>query len=255
MDRRVEPEFLDQLPAEDSRAIRSRRDLQRINAWMGNVSTMARALRLCLNGESSPRLAEIGAGDGTFTLRVARRLALSGGTKHPYSSPPQGAQSRESRDENSARHPSTIVLLDKQHIITTQTQKALQNLGWQACPIQADVFDWLSQPASEGCDGIFANLFLHHFSDAQLRTLFSHVARRTRLFIAVEPRRWLWSIWFCRLLWLIGCNEVTRHDARVSIRAGFAGHELSHLWPEDGNWSLLEQPKNLSSHLFIARAR
>ena len=45
MDRRVEPEFLDQLPAEDSRAIRSRRDLQRVNAWMGNVGTMARALR------------------------------------------------------------------------------------------------------------------------------------------------------------------------------------------------------------------
>ena len=37
MARRVDPEWLDELPAHDPRAQRSRRDLVRINALMGNV--------------------------------------------------------------------------------------------------------------------------------------------------------------------------------------------------------------------------
>jgi hypothetical protein len=55
-----------------------------------------------------------------------------------------------------------------------------------------------------------------------------------------------------RLLWAIGCNEVTRHDALVSIRAGFAGDEITRLWPSDPGWKLVERPVNLASHLFVA---
>jgi hypothetical protein len=43
--RRVESELLDQLPANDPRAIRSRRDLTRVNAWMRNAACVASALR------------------------------------------------------------------------------------------------------------------------------------------------------------------------------------------------------------------
>jgi hypothetical protein len=38
-----------------------------------------------------------------------------------------------------------------------------------------------------------------------------------------------------KLLWLIGCNAVTRHDAAVSMRAGFIRQELSALWPDRQN--------------------
>jgi hypothetical protein len=59
---------------------------------------------------------------------------------------------------------------------------------------------------------------------------------------------------FCsRLLWAIGCNAVTRHDAVVSVRAGFSGGELSALWPDQQNWRLTEQRAGMFSHLFIAR--
>ena len=43
--RRLEPELLDQLPADDPRAMRSRRDLTRINGFMANAGAMAAALR------------------------------------------------------------------------------------------------------------------------------------------------------------------------------------------------------------------
>ena len=45
MRRIVEPELLDGLPREDPRAIRSRRDLRRVNVLMRNHSVMADALR------------------------------------------------------------------------------------------------------------------------------------------------------------------------------------------------------------------
>jgi hypothetical protein len=46
---------------------------------------------------------------------------------------------------------------------------------------------------------------------------------------------------------------VTCYDAVVSVRAGFAGHELSTLWPDKSNWRLTEQPAGAFSHLFIAQ--
>jgi hypothetical protein len=57
------------------------------------------------------------------------------------------------------------------------------------------------------------------------------------------------------LLWAIGCNSVTRHDALVSVRAGFSGDELSALWPDKKNWQLTERRAGPFSHLFIAQRK
>ena len=54
------------------------------------------------------------------------------------------------------------------------------------------------------------------------------------------------------MLGLIGCNDVTRHDAVLSVRAGFTGRELSALWPKDDGWMLEERRAGLFSHLFTA---
>ena len=45
MERSLQAELLDELPADDPRAVGSRRDLRRINALMGNARLMARAVR------------------------------------------------------------------------------------------------------------------------------------------------------------------------------------------------------------------
>src|SRR4051794_11606518 len=72
----VEPEWLDELPAEDPRAVRSRRGLRLVNRLMSNESIVAGELSRRL-GEKCPRIVELGAGDGTFALRVAQRLRAS----------------------------------------------------------------------------------------------------------------------------------------------------------------------------------
>jgi hypothetical protein len=99
----------------------------------------------------------------------------------------------------------------------------------------------------------FANLFLHHFPEAELISLLGEIAPRCDLFVACEPRRSPVALLGSRAVALLGCNAVTRHDAVSSVRAGFRGNDLSHLWPRSGRWALTERAAGLFSHLFVAR--
>jgi hypothetical protein len=226
--RRVEPEWLDHLAPGDPRALRSRRDLRRVNALMANAGIVARDLRKAL-GHPPASLVEIGAGDGRFALGLAAALKTA----------PAGA---------------SITLLDRQAIIDAATTRRLEARGWRVRAVAADVFDWLGDPGEVPCDAIVANLFLHHFEPHALGRMLALVARRTRCFVACEPRRSRVAAAGASLLGVIGCNDVTRHDARVSVRAGFRDAELSALWPARGGWRLSEGARGLFSHGFVARA-
>jgi hypothetical protein len=216
----VQPELLDTLSPDDPRAVRSRRDLNRVNAWMRNHSIMAGALKNYLQA-SPAQITELGAGDGSFLLQIARKL-------------------------NSSKVSATM--LDLQKNVSAETLADFAKLGWRAEAVVADVFDW--PPASS--EVVIANLFLHHFVDERLAMLLQKISGRTKLFIALEPRRASWPLFCSRVLGVIGCNDVTRHDAGVSVRAGFSGHELSSLWPDKKNWRLAERRAGLFGHLFIA---
>jgi hypothetical protein len=226
MFRAVSPELLDTLPPTDEGARKSRRDLQRLNSIMGHLSFFLRWL--LREQKSFSTLVELGAGDGRFALKLARVLAPHIG-------------------------PRRIVLVDKAGVVEQEVQKSFQKIGWPAEVIVADVFEWLAQskPALE--TAIFANLFLHHFSEGQLRSLFQHAARHSVFFCACEPHRSRWSLAACELLPLLGCSQVTRHDAPISVWAGFRGTELSALWPEKTPWSFWETRRGLFSHGFVAR--
>jgi len=78
---------------------------------------------------------------------------------------------------------------------------------------------------------------LHHFEDAKLAELLRLIAERASLFIASNASRGV-AVVLQPAAVAIGCNEVTRHDAVVSVRAGFSGGELSALWPDKPDWRL-----------------
>jgi len=222
----VQPELLDSLPPADPRAIRSRQDLRRVNGWMRHPEIMAGALQQAWNGRAPEKITELGAGDGNFLLSVAQKIA-------PHWPAP------------------TATLLDRQKDVSPETLAAFSALGWRTDVVITDVFDW---PRTAGVGGlVLANLFLHHFEDDRLAELLSLIAQRAELFIALEPRRAAWPLFCSRQLWAIGCNDVTRHDAVVSVRAGFAGNELSALWSDPANWRLTEHGAGAFSHLFIAQ--
>lgn len=225
MTRILQSELLDTLPAGDADARHSRRDLRRVNAWMGHRSMLIRALR-STTPVAPRRIVELGAGDGTLALAVATRLS---------------------------RHwPGVeITLVDQHHLVTPETDAAFRRLGWTPRIVQADARIWLATAAG-ACDVLWANLFLHHFDGTDLQSLLRRAGAASNSFVALEPRRHLTARVGCELLWLIGCNHVTRHDARLSVRAGFREHELSALWPEQAGWRLGERPAGVFSHLFTA---
>lgn len=224
--RRLEPEWLDELPADDPRAMRSRRDLKRINGWMLQTAIMSRLL-LSHSTQAPKQIVELGAGDGTFMLAVARRLA-----KH---------------------WPDvTLTFVDRQNIVSPNTHDGFRKLGWQTESVTADIFAYFAKER-DNAGIVTANLFLHHFEDEPLRELLTGLAKRTSLFVACEPLRAARALWGSRMLFVIGCNDVSRHDAVVSVRAGFRGHELSALWPKEPGWSLQERATLPFTHCFVAR--
>jgi len=221
MARRVEPEWLDCLPPQDPRARRSREDLVRVNGLMGNAARVGASLR-----QIRPRtVAEIGGGSGRFLLAAARRARLG--------------------------EPVAATIMDREPCVDAATVARFEALGWRAESQRRDVFEWLEDPATPAFDAIVANLFLHHFDDASLERLLAGVASRARFFIACEPRRSLLALGGARTLRFIGCNDVTRHDAAVSVRAGFRDGELTRLWGASG-WRTSEGRAGPFAHRFIA---
>jgi SAM-dependent methyltransferase len=218
--RTLEPEILDRLAADDPRARASRRDLGRINFVMRQQSIMAHRLR-CL--APPRRLADLGSGDGRFLLGVARRMA--------------------------AHWPKvTALIVDRQDIVTAQTRAGFAALGWKCESVIGDIFAVLPHLDAEI---ITANLFLHHLEEAALRQLLALAARQARGFVACEPRRSQPALLGSRMVFALACNDVTRHDAVASVRAGFAGRELSRLWPGAG-WQQREGLALPFTHVFSA---
>ena len=227
MQRNVERELLDELPETDARAKGSRRDLRRLNWLMGNVQSLAGQLQRLPAASPERTILDLGAGDGDVMRKVAERL---------------GRGWRGSR----------AILLDKQ-VPGSDMRGAFSRIGWLADFCRADVTRVAEWPETEELTAVVANLFLHHFAEEQLKELFEAAAKRAACFIAVEPQRTRLALLASRLIAFIGCNEVTRHDAPVSVRAGFEGHELSALWPSGEGWTCFETRAGLFSHLFVAR--
>jgi hypothetical protein len=222
--RSLESEWLDALPANDPRAMRSRRDLRRVNAVMLQARIMSRLLSAYCPSKTGRRFVELGGGDGTFMLSVARKLRW-----------------REVQ----------LVLVDRQDIVGERTRAGFAALGWRLRVVREDVFDFLGQ-RRETADVVTANLFLHHFADADLARLLRGAAGLAPRFAACEPRRSTPALIGSRMLFAIGCNDVSRHDAVASVRAGFDGAELSRLWPNDPSWRLHERPAWPFTHCFAA---
>jgi hypothetical protein len=227
IDRRVvRPEILDDLPAEDPRAARARRDLRIINVLMGHPRLVVRALR---DLNTLPRrIVELGGGDGTLLLRVARALGP-------------------------AQQPVRAVLVDRRPAVAPATETALSARGWHVEVTEADVCAWLERPDLDVADVTIANLFLHHFEDTELRRLLELVSRQTRCFIACEPSRSRAGLAGVSLMRLAGFSDVTRHDGRISVCAGFRDREISALWPSSVSCTVTERSVAPFSHLFIAR--
>ena len=244
----VAAETLDHLAPTDPVARRSRRDLARIHRVMATRSVVARGWQSLVSAQRAAaplKVLEIGAGDGTLLLGVARRLA--------------------------ATWPRVqLTLLDRLPVVSPATLAAYAGLGWSATVQIADVLDWAAPVAGLArtqpgppWDLISTSLFLHHFEGAQLDAVLAAVATHALRFFACEPRRAWLALAGSHLVGALGVNAVTRADAVLSVHAGFRAQELSARWPGkgllgkglpgDASWQCQEFAAGLFSHCFSAQ--
>ncbi len=243
MSRTVAPETLDGLDEGDPLAVRSRRDLRRIHRAMGTRSTLVRAFRSACDGHPKAaafHVLELGAGDGSLMLGVARSIAGEWTDLH-------------------------LTLLDRQDLVTSETLASYRDAGWSASACMADALVWAeshaeqrpSRPHAGGrWDLIIVNLFMHHFEGAALTTLLGGIERNADRFIACEPARSRLALVGSHLVGLIGAGPVTREDAVLSVHAGFRAGEISAAWPGAASlWDTTEHSAGLFSHCFLAQRK
>lgn len=227
--RQLSSEILDHLAVDDPRAVHSRRDLQAINWMMGSIRIVAAVLHR--HATRPTRMIDLGAGDGSWMLCLARRMAPAW----------PGVQ---------------VTLLDRQDLVSAETRAGFQRVGWPVEVQCIDVNDWVLLPSGERYDIGLANLFVHHFHAGQIAALFAALEKQVGCFIACEPRRDRMALLASRMVGLLGANDVTRTDAVLSVQAGFRAAELTALWPSAlPGWQLDETKAGLFSHLFMARRR
>ena len=161
MRRYIQPEILDELSVDDPRAIQSRRDLQKVNTFMGHTGTVMRALRAAA---TPPRT--------RCRARHRRRHVPA-------------ANRQTARTQAGMR----AMLVDRRPSVSAATREGFKAAGWEIEICESDVFEWLCRPRAETADVTIANLFLHHFREGELAHLLNLTAQQTKRFIACEPRR------------------------------------------------------------------
>jgi hypothetical protein len=229
-ERQVEAELLDQLPPDDGQARAARADLRRIHRVMGTLGILRDAIARLALPAPPRRILELGAGDGSLMLRLARALRWSD---------------------------VELTLLDRQDLLDAGRRRAFEACGWRVLPLPCDVFDWARSAPGPHYDLVVTTLFLHHFEFNPLRVLCAAVAARTAAFVACEPRRGRLAGWGSHLVGLLGANAVTRGDAVKSVAAGFADRELERCWPvgataAERRWIVEEYDAGLFTHCLTA---
>jgi len=197
--RRLTPEILDDLHPDDPDAVRSRRDLRRINQLMGNYRWLSRQMREA----GILEWIELGAGAGQLAEQF--------------------------RPEERERIRVTGVDFAPRPLMWPE------HWPWK----RGDLFTFFRQDrfANGERRGVVANLFLHHFTDDKLSTLGRLLRERCDAVLACEPSRRRLHLRQGRIVTPF-VNDVTRHDMIVSIEAGFRGDELVALFCDgDRHWS------------------
>lgn len=190
--REVQPELLDELPADHPEVRRNRRDLRIINAWMRNFSWFASSLAAYRVLDGRGAALEIGAGDGALGAFLHRRFGPTG--------------------------------LPRLHGIDRCGRPPAWPEAWPW-----STADLLEHPFDETCPVVLGNMILHQFRDEGLRSLGAHFDRTAEWLLFCEPARRKRHLHQLKLGVLINFCETTWHDAAVSIRAGFLGFELPRL--------------------------
>lgn len=211
--REIGEEILDSLPASHPHALANRRDLRMINQLFGT----RRWFRRTLSGRMghSGRFLELGAGQGLLSDYLRRRSG--------------SACSCEWHALDIQPVPSRVA----------------DGLRWH----EADLM-WFDD--YHNFDIVLGNFILHQFDSEKLSSLGDRLQDGPRALIFQEPWRSSLFYWGSRLLTLF-MHPVTKHDAGISVRAGFRGQELANeLGLDPAVWKVCVEYSLMGAYRMVA---
>ena len=211
-----DPEIMD-LPGQDEAELRlDLQNLARLNSTFGGCKAVEKMFCKLVDKKQKVLLADLASGYGDQGRNLIRR-------------------GRERNCEVS------IVAVDRQFQTLKLAREATPR-GEKMFFIQADARHLPFR--NRGTDLVFCSLALHHFAEPDAVRVLKEMARVGRLGTAcvdlVRGRVAAFCIWL--LTAVVMRNEMTRHDARLSVRRAFTHAELKSL-AEQAGWVNLIQTK------------
>ncbi|MCZ6672181.1 MAG: class I SAM-dependent methyltransferase [Verrucomicrobia bacterium] len=211
--RKIGEEKLDSLPASHPHALANRKDLHLINRLMGTRRWFGRTLPDLVG--TSGRILELGAGHGLLSDFLRRR--------HDQAS------------------------LWQWHALDIKPvpSRVTKGLQWH----QADLMQFGDYNTFEV---VFGNFILHQFDETKLQSLGDRFQQGPRALVFQELWRTSAFYWGSLLLTLF-MHPVTKHDARVSVRAGFRGQELAdQLGLDSATWTVKVEYSPMGAYRMVA---
>lgn len=180
-------------------------ELEFINTWLGGNAVTLNGLKRILGNcaSSSLKIADLGCGGGDMLMLIKDRLV-----KH----------NRKATFTGIDANPHIIAYAKK-------NTAAHADINFKALDVFSNEF------RQEGFDIVFATLFFHHFTRAQLIDLFTHLNSTTRCGIVINdlhrhPLAY-YSIKF--LTKMFSKSSMVINDAPLSVHRGFTRSELKEI--------------------------
>lgn len=196
-------EIMDDLSYHDEVIFQTLRELDFINQWLGGNAVTLQALKKVLAQcprDISLTLADLGCGSGEM-LRLIKKYASS---------------------VNRELHLTGIDA--NEHIVryAADHSRDYGNLNFEAINIFSDEF------TRKQFDIVMATLFLHHFTDHELQSLFSSLKKQTRVAIIVNDIH-RHALAYYSIKWLtqlFSKSSMVKFDAPLSVLRAFTRKEL-----------------------------
>jgi 2-polyprenyl-3-methyl-5-hydroxy-6-metoxy-1,4-benzoquinol methylase len=197
--RSTQKEIMDDMSIQDERLDEALQELRVINTWLGGNTTTRKGVRQLLKRTTIPdtlSILDVGAGgsDNAITIAALCRLVK-------------------------------ITAFDLNKRVCEYTARANPSLT----VVQGSVFDLPFQEQS--FDIVHASLFLHHFTEEELRRILPSLLTRSRYGIVINDlRRSVFAYAGIVLLTQIfSRSAMVKNDGPLSVRRGFTRSELVRL--------------------------
>lgn len=206
--RSEEIEIMDDLDISGPIVDQTLKELNTINHRLGGNAISLSAFQKLMKGRAEGRVADLGCGGGdimqqmaVWCRKVGKKVHFTGVDANP-------------------------------HIVdyARKNTAAFSEISYEHQNVFSEKF------AEQTFDIIHCCLFLHHFSEAQLVSLFKLFKQNTRVGVIINdlhrhPLAY-WSIWL--LTRLFSRSAMVRNDAAVSVARGFKRREIAGMMKEAG---------------------